>query len=541
MEQLNWIVFQVGIVTTDPQTKLEVVTTAGIHPLVVKPRSIKYSDSSRTSVVQTMGGTAITKGGRALRSITMDGTFGVETRGLVGYVGTGDVRFRRFYNEVVRLSDALSSDDVQSCIDLLSGTPAIQALVSPFQADRSVFFINFFDFWHGISCRIEAVSFDWEIGHQRGGASGLRHYNLRMQEAGPIREGGTGTEILAALMTILGTWDALNQAIASYTTTALLDSTFAGADVLVGQLSNTLEAVADQLQSVQALMGASQPLATTPGAVGTASFFANVTQMMQQARRIAEVLPSPDFEAPRGRVADDTTGSAALDTAETQGALGDLLDAADFQLSAGVFFGQDRWSFRSWIASGGLQGVTPPNVGSSRTYYVRPADTPWQIEVNTGANWAQILEANGLTPDEALLNGRALQIPQARPKGPPGLNGVATFGSHLGEAIWGLDLPLELEASTAGDLATVSSATVLEQGATFLIEQAADDLLREIGAVPPEVQSNYLAQRLSKTLLSDARIVGIENVTVVQEAVGLSIDIRCRAINGGEVTLGAQL
>lgn len=541
MEQLNWIVFQVGIVTVDPATKLETITTAGVHPLVVKPRSIRYSDASRTSVVQTIGGAAVTRGGRALRSIQMDGTFGVEARGVVGYVGTGDVRFQRFYNEVVRLSDALSADDVQSCINVLTGTPAIQALVSPFQADKSLFFINFFDFWHGISCRVESLSFDWTVEHQKGGASGLRHYNLRMQEAGPIREGGTGTEILAALMTILGTWDALNQAIASYTTTALLDSTFAGADILVSQLSTTVEAVANQLQAVQALMGASQPLATVPGAVGTASFFADVTQMMSQARRIGDALPSPDFEAPRGRISDFATGSAALDTAETRGTLGDLLDAANFQLSAGAFFGQDRWSFRSWIASGGLQGVTPPNVGSSRAYSVRPADTPWQIEVNTGTSWAEILQANGLTPDEALLNGRALQIPRIRPKGPPGLNGVPTFGSHIGEAIWGSDLPLELEAGTTGDLAVVTGKSILEQGASFLMEQAADDLLREINAVPAQVQNTYLGQRIGKTLLSDARIVGIESVSITQEPAGLSIDVRARAINGGEVTLGASL
>lgn len=67
--QLNLFLFELGMVTRDPLGIVpDIVTTIGVHPLVVVPTTIRYSDRSRTTIAATHDGSVVTKAGRNLRN-----------------------------------------------------------------------------------------------------------------------------------------------------------------------------------------------------------------------------------------------------------------------------------------------------------------------------------------------------------------------------------------------------------------------------------------------------------------------------------------
>lgn len=546
--QLNIIVMEVGIVTTEPTTGAEVVTTVSVHPLLVAPRSIRYSDASRSPVMETTGGSILTRAGRALRTVQMDGMFGVESRGLGPYIGSGEMRFQRFYKEVVRMSDALSDDDVQAAVDILNGTPFISLLVKPFVEGYSTFYINFYDFWNDVAFQALVPSFGWTREFRNGGATGNISYQLVVKEVGPLKEGGLGNEIISALLAVLGTWDDINDVLGAYTPTEIIDAQIAVAAIVASELADTVEAVNAQVQSVQELMGGNTAasLASDASNDGIASFFSNCQRLVEQGEEavtaLNQALGLGEFDNDSGAISptsvDGEGSNRALDMAGRIADLEGVIDAGRFYQAAGKFFGMGRADYHAFILGGGALGLFGPDAAGSERHPVALTDTPASIERRYGVTWARILELNNLTPDEALFPGTVLQIPVPRPKGPQGIRGLPTFGSHVAKSAWGIDLPLELTARD-GDIVTVDEEDVLVQGATFLVEQVSDDLLNALKSVPDAVKTRYLSRRLSALFLLDGRFTSTEDVTVaITPDGGFDVEATLHAINGGTITTG---
>ncbi|MGB0972612.1 MAG: hypothetical protein ACPGVG_16890, partial [Mycobacterium sp.] len=213
--QLNLYVFELGYRTTDPETGLTVTTTAAVHPLVTAPTHVSGADQSRAMVQEVADDSHVIHGGRANRMITLAGTFGVENRGMGVYVGTGPVRAKRFYNEIVRLGEALSKDQVSRAVDILTGSPGISQTMAGFDPDRSVPFINYYDFWDGQYFECVIRNYKWD--RNRASATGRSDYTLLVHEVGPIAQTGINQTLIQPLLNGLTLWQSINGVLESYT------------------------------------------------------------------------------------------------------------------------------------------------------------------------------------------------------------------------------------------------------------------------------------------------------------------------------------
>lgn len=554
--QRNILMFEVGMRHTVDILGLQaqVLTPVSVHPMVVAPASWQYTDASRTRPIQTLGGTTVPVAGRNLRNATFEGSFGVEERGVALYVGTGEQRFRRFYNEVVRMSDALSADDIDSAVDVLSGTPGIAGLVRPFEPGNSLLYINMYDFWNGLSFQVRINNFQWRR-DSRGGASGEVHYTMQVQEAGPLIESTLASTALGALMSGLTTWDSVNDVLRAYAVPELVDSIAVATAPIVAGFEESLQGVNAQLDGVQALMGGaggaggtssstsvgSGGLTTGSGGDGVATFFQEAEALAEQADDLARRVSTsvdPRFVAERGRIhwPKQADGSEALAAIDAIADLRNVADAARAQRIMGTLFGQSRDDFFAYITSGGATTSVGPDVGGSIVHTVSDTDTADTIVTRYGVAWGRILSLNRLTPDEALRAGRSLNIPSSRVGGPLGIDGLPTFDSHVGEAAWGKDVAMGITSEPDGDFLVLEGADALDQGARFLIETFGDDILLAAQQMPETVQGDYMRQRVTGILETDQRFQGAPDVTVSVAGDGsVEISATVAAINGGTV------
>ena len=445
------------------------------------------------------------------------------------------------------MSDALSAGDVQAAVDDLNGTPFIRLLVKPF-IEGSVFFINFYDFWNDISFQCLVPSFSWAREHKSGGATGNISYQAAIKEVGPLKEGGLGNTVISALMTVLGTWDDINDVVGSYTVTSLLDSAAGVVGIIATEVAGSVAAVNAQVSSVQELMGGNvgATLASRSGNDGIAAFFAASQRMINGAEQLVTVLNQAggtgSFDNDTGAITRASPPEKrALAIYERISEAEAISEAGRFYDVAGVFFGLSRGEYHAFITSGGTRGLHGPDAAGSARHVVAVTDTPESIELRYGVSWSRILDINGLTPDEALYPGTVLEIPVPRPAGPQGIRGLPTFGSHVGRAAWGTDLPLELTAVN-GIPSRVIEEDALQQGATFLIEQQGDALLKALQGVPDAVRSRYLARRLAAIFLLDGRFESTEQIAVTfdPDSGAFAVDATLHAINGGTITTGGQ-
>lgn len=546
--QLNVFLFETGMMTRDPSSGVELVQTISLHPLVVAPTSIRYDDATRAAIDETPGQAIETKGGRALRMVSFDGTFGVESRGIGPYIGNGEIRFRRFYQEVVRLGDAISKADVDAASrDFINQTPGLPALLRTWDPQNSVFFVNFYDFWNGISFRANVQSFRFSLEARRAAATGCRWYAMSLREVGPVLPALGPTGVVVAMLNGLATLNGVNNLISSFTPTAIINAGLAIVAPLVSELSDTVEAVSSQVLSVTSLLGGQVPggLATTASVSGLQDFFASAEKMADAAGSVVDVLLSISSGAPdndtgqvdlRGAVGEG--GNRELDTAEQVKQLRDVQDAGLLQAAAGGYFGMGRDEYRAYVTGSGVTGLAAPEVGGSIRHEVTETDTPVTIEAAYGVSWDRILEVNGLTPGEAMVSGVALQVPRIRPRGPSPINGLPVLGSHIGQEAWGRDLPLELVEDTDGDLAVVESGDCLAQGVTFLVEAFGEDLTAALETVPEPARASYLGEKVRALLAADPRVVGVNSLNVEAGESGFDVDIEVQAINGGTVRSG---
>lgn len=549
---LSVFLFEVGFIDAKDEVGEGSPFTVGLHPLVIVPSEITYTDTSRSPTLQTAGGAIKTSSGRALRRVNFRGSFGVESAGLGIYVGTGETRFQRFYKEVVRMGEARDTKDTKAAVDILRGTPGLPLLLSRYDPDRHVPYINFYDFWNEreFSCTIR--SWTDSRHHQKGGATGLVHYQMAIEEDGPIVVAGLGSKLIQGLFAGLTTWSAINDALESYTLGAVFESIAAIPNIAISQFNETLSAVNGQIQSATALVGGFTPPSST--AVSTsataaevellASFFSQSNDLATQSddlvQTTAAITPITLDEA-TGAIdwSDDGSPSVALDSADQLDALEDVADAARWQGAAGVLFGWDREEYQAYL-TGQSEGGRGNDIEGSTTYTVVSIDTEERIEDRFGVSWDRILEVNGLTPDEALFEGTVLQIPVVRARGSKQtIDGLPTFGSHVGQAAWGTDLTTALDV-TEGDFQTLEGEDLLLQGSDWLISLFGEPLIGLMDQIPALLRPRYIRLQLESALLSDARITSIEDVGVVLESATTiaEIEVTMAAINGGEIQTG---
>ena len=548
-KNLNLYLFEVFMVSTDPLFGTEILTTVSVHPLLTVPESIQYSDNSRAALTETTGGSLVTKAGRALRTCNMSGTFGVESRGLGPYIGNGDMRFQRFMKEVVRMADALTAEDIDAAVDVINGTPFISLLVKPYIPDQTVLGINFYDFWDQLSFQC-LVNFTWSHQARGGSATGLRRYTAQIREVGPIKSGSVGSLIISGLMDVLGTWGSINDLISSTTVTDILDAQAGVLAIGASAIADSVDALNAQLDSVTQLMGGSSAtsLATSASLSGIASFVQNANAVVDglttAVSALVALFATGDIDNEAGAV-DPSAVTGEGDNAhlllfEQSSALADIIDAAGFQTSAGIYFGMSRADYGAFISSGGTSAFAGPDIAGALRHVVSVTDTPASLEAAYGTAWSDLIAANGLTPDEALLPGTELHVPILRPRGVQGINGLPTFGSHIGTSAWGTDLALEFTLDDEGNPVMVRGEDALVQGMQFLIEVFGDDILKAVQSVPEVARVSYISQRLQALFKTDRRIVGVDALTVViNPAGGYDVDVTLFALNGGTVRTGA--
>lgn len=547
---LNVYLFEVGLIVRDPDTGDEKVHVVGIHPLLVAPRDVSYNDTSRSPTVQTGTGSVTTVSGRALRTVQMRGSWGIETRGLGPYLGTGFVRAKRFYDECVRLPDALDKDDLKEATDILRGTPFLKLLLLPYQDEKTVFYVNFYDFFRERKFSARIPRYTDSTHFDRGGASGLIHYEMTIQEEGPLVTGSLATLAIGLLFKALTTWSAVNDVILTYAAPGAIVGSFAAVGaILLQQFNDTLGAVKSNIDIAVALLS-NGPGAVTARSDGMAAFLSQAATLEGYAQDLVDAFSSSrnegggnEFEGAPGRVewaeVEGEGSNYGLDAADEIAALEDLAFAARFQRIAGNYYGMSETEYQAYLASNGA-GATAPVVRGSVEYTVGPSDTEETIEAQFGVGFDLVLDLNRLTPDEALLVGTVLQIPVRRGVGPQPIDGLPTLGSHVGRAAWGTDLPVDLSLQ-AGDHRILRDEPVLVQGVDWVITTFGSELQEVVNSVPSVVQHAMLQARLERLLLQDKRVASVDQVvaeSVAGEAL-LALRVDLTAINGVTITTGS--
>jgi hypothetical protein len=564
---LNLFLFEVGMITRDPLGLLpDIVRTVAIHPLVVVPTSIAYTDESRGSVTETHQDTLLTRAGRKVRRVQMVGNFGVETRGLALFVGTGQLRFEKFWHEVVRLADATNQEQVDASKNLLR-SPFLNLALGPYDPDRTTFYVNFFDFWNDVEFEVQIPSFSFRREHRGGGASGLVPYTLNMVEAGPIVTGSLINTLINGLFDALTAWDDANELLKSFTLDAIVGSLGAVGGIFVSQFEETQRGIQAQIDGVRGLMsGFVQPgvaTITDPDQVGRSTsgtiferpdqdqggFSTYLTQTQELAGlstdiadAIASVTPSePVSDAGEIKWSDmqDEGSNRAVESVEAIADLYSIEDASLFQQAIGALYGMGRAEFQDFLDATG-RASRPANLSGSITYRVSDIDIPESLEQRFGVSFESILAVNRLTPDEALIAGREIQIPRERVIGPQSfIDGLPVFGSHTGRAAWGSDLTLDLDVDADGDLVVIEEEECLQQGVSWIITHFSADLLELVNAdgVLPIIRGPLLRKQIARILLSDKRVAGVEEIRTETDAAGrITVQTQVIAINGGTVS-----
>lgn len=549
--QLNIHLFEVGMVISDPNTGSERVVTLAVHPMVVAPETKRYGDSSRSAVDETASSTVLTRNGRSMRPLSLTGTFGVETRGVGTYIGTGDVRFQRFYNEVVRLPDAINRAQVDAILNSSFNTPGLVSALVDYDPRNTRFYVNWYDFWDKIYFEVVIANWDHRRQAKKAAASGAIWYSLQGKEAGPLVAGSIADNLLGKALNGLSVWRDVNEILSTYTVPAFLNST-AGALIAApaALLTASVGVAVDQVESATGVVEGSRARAgqpfNTPAPVLT-DMLNNCIKMAEHSKDIIDIIEriSPrQFDQEVGQV--NWTSQARegeKSSIEFHDALSDLItvqDAGEFQRITGAWFGMGQRTYQEFLSGSGGPMTTNPDLDGSIEYTVTDSDTDEDIARRFGVSWERILDVNGLLPDEALFSGTLLRIPTVRAMGPDPIEGLPVFDSHLGKRAWGRDIAAVFRPDADGDFEIVIEEEVLIQGIDILIDDFAEEVMRGVEAMPDTTQAEYVAQRLRRVLSSDPRIASVGEIEVVSIGNGFETAAVVTAINGGTIRTGGN-
>lgn len=548
---LNVWIFEVGMIIDDDQLRSlgRDVFTVAVHPLLVAPNSVQYGNPSRGRVDQTLSGSQLSHGGKGLRTINLQGCFGVESRAVGPFFGTGEVRYRRFYDEVVRLSEALNKDEVAAARNVLTSSPFLALNLAAYDETKCAFFVNVYDLQRDRSYQALVQSFDESYGYMRGGATGLHWYTLRLQEVGPVVRGSPASDLLGALFDGLTTWSQITDAIEGLDVAALAEGQTGLYALAAQQLTSALDAVVSLADDVRRIFGASSDGALT--VAGGAAYLDALATAESSALQIAQQMDAS--------VVPDTAVAGAMDprTATEATRAGPDLHSFERTVTAfeahrharelgtmGVLFGLSDAIFRQLVMSGGSSGVDgleSPDVTGSVEHVVQDWEQPQDLEARYGVDFARLCTHNRLDALELLLPGRTIQVPIQRARGAVGATGLPVLGAQSGRAAWGVDVALDFDLDD-GDLRQVSGEEVLTQGAMVLLLEGSDALLRDVASVPPAGQPRYLARRVESALARDLRLQDAA-ATVATRSDGLGYDVAVTAstVTGAQIVVDATL
>jgi LysM repeat protein len=560
---LNLLLFEVVMVRTVSEFLPPIVTTVAIHPLVVVPTTIRYSDSSRGAVQETALTVTDEIAGRTMRMVSLEGTFGgQESLGLGLYIGTGELRFKRFYHEVVRLPDAVSQDQVDDNKDL-TRSPFLNLSLKPYDEENTYFAINFYDFWNDRAFAVRMMQWQDSRG-AFGNAEGAVRYQMQLKEAGPLVTGGIGTAIIKGLFDLLTAWDNINELLKSYTLEAIINSLGALNTIVLGQMFETLDAVVGQIDSVKnVLSGSTGPgggIVPVPATAaqeqdpsidvdalqgGVSTYLDDTADLATSADEVVGIATSQrnSDDTEQGAVAwaaqTDEGGVAGLDQAQGIDDVYSIGYAARFQQAVGKLAGMSRAEYQALLEST-AESNRGTSLGSSKALHrVAITDTATSIEQRYGVPWRTILDLNRLLPDEALLPGTELSIPSVRAAGLPSrIDGLPVFDSHAGQSAWGKDLSVDLRTNADGSLVIVEGEDVLSQGSQWLLKQFEGELVNRLQETPEVGREKFLRTQIASLYRSDARIAGVIEVrSSIDSSARVQLDVVARAIGGVDVTL----
>jgi hypothetical protein len=579
--QLNIFVMEVGTLSRLPMpdgSYMEIPATIGIHPLVVAPTSIRYTDTSRSSVESTQDGFVVNVAGRAGRRVSFQGTFGVESRGIALYIGTGELRFQKFMHEVVRLPDAISQTQVDAEKDLLR-SPLLNLALNGYVEEFATFYINFYDFWNDVKFQVRIPNFSWTRSARQGGAVGLVSYTMEVEECGEIVTGTIGGALINGIFEALTTWTKINTLIASYTPGAIVDSIVSTADVIRSQFDATCGALSEWANSATALMnGGASTLATSraptpppttssntfsPAPLPSAAVTSPVSGSANPALPTLFALSEATIELSASLIETLRNASASADgdatlqwkntwpplpevellgVTDEQDQLHALTDAAAAQQAIGALYGMSVDEYREFIGSMGAAGVRPDR-HNTRRRRVQPWDTLDSIAAEAGVDVETLVRTNGgASPVELLLPGTEILVPQRRAAGGPSrIDGLPVFGSHTGAAALGSDMRVDLGAGDDSGFGRVTEAEALQQGIDWLIQTRAPAILKLLSEFPdiPEVQERMLKEHVGRLVASDRRVVAVSSVRVDNSGDGhFTIQVDAEGLAGINISTG---
>lgn len=570
---LNLQIFEVVRITSYPDLSsvnlspfdeiVPKVSTVSLHPLVTGPRSIHYTDRSRSDIQQSIRRATVNKGNRELLRLTLAGTFGQEPR-FMGVFLDGLRRLKLFWHEAVRLGDAVTEEQVKKAKRIITPSHVFPAYNLPFDERFEVYGINFYDFYNGwaFSCNIDLFDINEDTS-----ANNLPMYTIQITETGPtlVNQNFLSAALTALIEADQIAEDALNTLVANFPqrwidaaasisqsanstiqkindvwkasfrldterlkaswngladrfrsqTTISFSGTFVPPTVAEETTDETAERDAsaakfrDKIKGIQAaqehLMATIAPYATEPGPR---------REMTEIALHRGEPFEFDEF------LRDVEVSQVAAYEVENMHRLYQLSQEEHNERLAALTSGENR----------------PPAIPSTRLHRIEGRQTIFDIADQYGVSWETLLEYNDLEPDD-IHPGMELVIPITKEIGAVPFPEVPTFGSHRGASVLGTDLPNALDVDEDGDLLVLDEPNTFLQGIDNIIILADDFFFSEDQEI---LSGNELAEfmriKLFELLNQDKRIRDITKLDVVNGNQGvIVIDYEVRAISDPEI------
>jgi len=540
------LLFEVGIIRSQPVEGYYTIQTLLVHALVVDPRSISWADPPRDTVTQSVGGATHTKSDRVVGSCQIAGTFGFSERAFGTTTGDGPTRQKRFENEVLRLSSAATREKIDEVIreasigavglDVSAGIELGNALAKKlkrFNPVRDVTFVNVYDFYNRRFHVVGELNYRTALEARGGGSVGMQQYTLSFTAYGAPIVANAKTPLSRAvqgLTDILPAWQRINDFVSSSTAAAAVEIGASAANVVASQVLDSLDAVATQLEALTALAGGSVVVDNQ----SLSALLGTTAQLATQAKDMARTLAGTgDAYAPSATVTElDWSGDvedAGADRFSHARSLHTLAFNLDFQRYAGRFLGLSDTDYAAFLEAGGNTAGTTPTVASTVEHRVTAQDTPDSISAQFGVSWVEIVRVNRIL-EEDVVPGVILQIPRERAWGPTGIDGLPVFGSHVGNSALGADLKVPIEVED-GDFATVTGVDCIRQGVALLKYKVEEAAFAGLESIPPEVVAGVVAVRARLVFEADPRF---QSVRTYAAASGASVALRAdmQTVNG---------
>ena len=551
--------------TTDKSTSVQ---TVALHPLLVGPTTIHYSDTSKTAITQNIRGIHTNKAGRQPIAVSLEGTFGQKPK----FVGLGFLngiqRLKLFWDEVVRLPDMVTLRDFERTRHLFSITPSLlfSGFRQSFQEEVEIFAINFYDFNEGraFSCNIDK----FDLQKQYTTRNNLPTYHLTIKETGPVI---TNNLLFGASIEDLLKADAIFDAVVNTLISNApqvwidgLEDLVIGVKKTVSQISSIIDSFISPnidflrsaltgnpvidlanrtntppLAGIQSSKSDQNQQTLTEKAKNTSNFKKNMTTLIVlQEEMIAKFTPIGTKAIPaisKTVVSLDLNVSNETDPEFLLYKMGISQAAAEDMFNFHRIFQLNTDEFDQRLATISSGESLPPQIPATKRHKVLLNETIFDIAKLYNTDWQTILTYSNLDPDD-VIDGLILEIPFTEALSPIPFPDIPTFGSHRGVSVLGLDLSNSLTFSPDGDLFVLSFGGSFLQGINnivALLEQDFFDAKEEI--LKEATYKATLQIKAEAAFAEDKRIREIREINIVTEEQAISIDTTLKSVADVEI------